>query len=126
MLTEIGGGVGVWEEETAEKEKWGSGLGKGEANGEGENGKTDGPEGVDRKVLGGAPGGGRGPNWDMSGTAIERWSSSERTLWVGPTGGELACKHGLEKCEKDVMSSIHNGCVRKTDMVPSVIQGCET
>ena len=40
--------VGGWEEVTAEKEKWGSGLGKGEAKGEGEIGKTDGPEGMDR------------------------------------------------------------------------------
>ena len=74
ILTEMGGGEGVWEEATAEKEKWGSGLGKGEAKGEGEMGKTDRPEGVDRKVLGGAPGGGRGPNWARSGTAMERWS----------------------------------------------------
>ena len=116
----------MWEEVTAEKEKWGSGLGKGEANGEGESGKTDGPEGVDRKVLGGAPGGGKGPKWGMSGTAIERWSSSERTSWVGPSGGELACKHGLEKCETEVMRSKQNRCVTKTEMVPSILLGCAT
>ena len=48
ILTEMGGGEGVWEEATAEKEKRGSGLGKGEAKGEGERGKTDGPEGMER------------------------------------------------------------------------------
>ena len=46
-------GVGVWEEVTAEKEKWGSGSGKGEANGVEESGKTNEPEGAERKVLGG-------------------------------------------------------------------------
>ena len=48
ILTEMGEGDGVWEEATAEKEKWGSGLGKGEAKGEREMGKTDGPEGMER------------------------------------------------------------------------------
>ena len=48
ILTEMGGGEGVWAEATAEKEKWGSGLGKGEAKGEGERGKTDGTEGMER------------------------------------------------------------------------------
>ena len=110
----------------AEKEKWGSGLGKGEAKGEGEMGKTDGPEGMDRKVLGGAPGGGRGPKWGKLGTATERWLSSARTFWVGQTGGELACKHGLEKCETEVMSSKQIGCVTKTEMVPSILLGCVT
>ena len=99
---------------------------KGEAKGEGEMGKTDETEGVDRKVLGGAPGGGKGPKWGMSGTAIERWSSSERTSWVGPSGGELACKHGLEKCETEVMRSKQNRCVTKTEMVPSILLGCAT
>ena len=89
-------------------------------------GKTDGPEGVDRKVLGGAPGGGRGPNWGRSGTAIERWSSSVRTLWVGPNGGELACKHDLEKGETEVVSSELCGCVTKAEMAPSLVLGCET
>ena len=53
ILTEIDCGQGAWEEETAEKKKGGSGLGKGEAKGEGERGKTNGTEGVERKVLGG-------------------------------------------------------------------------
>ena len=39
-------------EAMAEKEKWGSGLGKGEANREEERGKTDGTQGWERKVLG--------------------------------------------------------------------------
>ena len=48
ILTEMGGGQGGWEEATAEKEKWGSGLGKAEAKGEGKKGKTDGTEGRER------------------------------------------------------------------------------
>ena len=48
MLTEMGVGGGVWEEETAEKEKWGSGLGEEEEKGEGERGKTNGTEGWER------------------------------------------------------------------------------
>ena len=47
MLTEIVVG-GVWEEAMAEKEKWGSGLGEEEPNGEEEMGKTDGTEGWER------------------------------------------------------------------------------
>ena len=53
MLTDMGIGGGVWEEVMAEKEKWGSGLGKGEANRVEESRKTDEPEGVERNVLGG-------------------------------------------------------------------------
>ena len=86
----------MWGEVTAEKEKWVSGLGKGEANGEGESGKTDGPEGVDREVLGGEACGGVGPVCGRSGTDTEIWSSSVRTSRVRQTGRELACKHGLE------------------------------
>ena len=62
----------MWEEVTAENEKWGSVLRRGEAKVEGESWKTDGPAGVDRKVLGGAACGGMGPNWGKSETAIER------------------------------------------------------
>ena len=61
MLTEIGVGGGVWEEETAEKEKKGSGLGEEEEKGEGERGRTDGTEGWERYMPGGALGGRRGP-----------------------------------------------------------------
>ena len=61
MLTEIGVGGGVWEEAMAEKEKWGSGLGEEETKGEEERGKTDGTEGWERYVPGGAQGGEMGP-----------------------------------------------------------------
>ena len=100
----MGRGGGGWEEETAEKEKWGPGLGKVEAKGEGERGKTDGPEGVERKVLGGAACGGAGGGLGGSGSDT-MWSSSFKTSRVRHTGRELACKHGLEKGETEMVSS---------------------
>ena len=81
-LTVTGCGEGAWEEETAEKEKWGSGLGKGEAKGEGERGKTDGTEGRERKVWGGALCGERGPEWGIWGTTRGKVSTCGRTSWV--------------------------------------------
>ena len=44
----MGVGGGVWEEVMAEKEKWGSGSGEEEPNGEEEMGKTNGTEGWER------------------------------------------------------------------------------
>ena len=114
MLTETGGGGGVWEEVTAEKEKWGSGLRKGEANGEGESGKTDGPEGAERKVLSGVACGGVGSRHVRSGTDTEICSSSLMTSGVRHTGTELACKHGLGKGGAEMVSSKRCGCVTKT------------
>ena len=107
----------MWEEVTAEKEKWGSRLRRGKANGKGESGRTDGPEGVDRKVLGGASWGRTGSKCGKSGTATEIWSSSVRTARVRPNGGELACKHGLEKGGTNTVSSRRSGCVTKREMV---------
>ena len=65
MLTEIGMGEGVWEEVTAEKEKWGSGLGEEEQKGEEEMGRTVGTEGWERYVPVGAQGGEMGPEWGI-------------------------------------------------------------
>ena len=56
-LTVTGCGKGAWEEETAEKEKWGSGSREGEANGVEESWQTDEPEGVESNVWGGKAGG---------------------------------------------------------------------
>ena len=56
-LTVTGCGEGAWEEETAEKEKWGSGVRKGRSErgrGKLENRRT---RGVERNVWGGKAGG---------------------------------------------------------------------
>ena len=85
-LAVTGCGEGVWEEQTAEKEKWGSGSGKGEAKGEQESGRTDEPEGVDRKVWGGQVGGELGRVHVESGT---EWTELA-------TGDGQACKKCLD------------------------------
>ena len=83
----------------------GAGVRKGRSEGKGERGKTDRPEGVERKVLGGKACGGVGHVCGRSGTDTEIWSSSVRTSRVRQTGRELACKHGVEKGETDKVSS---------------------
>ena len=55
----------MWEEVTAEKEKWGSGLGEEEQKGEEEMGRTVGTEGWERYVPVGAQGGEMGPEWGI-------------------------------------------------------------
>ena len=105
MVTEIGGGGG---EETAEKEKWGSGLGRGEAKGVDESEKAIETDGVERKVLGGIACGGVGGGHVRSGTDTEIHSSSLMTSGVRHNGTVLACEHGLEKKNEQTVHGVEN------------------